>query len=530
MRERLTATTRGEARPASLGARLGPRLSSTPVRAAAGWAVVYALLSATGQGYRLRVLYGGWQMLPEPALHADPIGSVWNLHIQPPVWNLLLGLVDAASPFGLEASHRIISLCTGMVLAAAIAATLGHLGASRRRALALTAVATLNTEPLKHAFEPRYDFAVTALLALLVWSVARLGTSRGGRNLVLPVALATILTMTRALYHPIWMIVTLAVLLWVYRDRLDRRWVAVAVAVPLLTVGGWIVKNQIMFGEPSLSSWSGMNLLRSVHPAVDPDRIVELHADGEVSDVALLGPFRGYSAYGEVMPPCSPSPGTHRVRVETIRQIPEHLRLEGFFSRADAPNFNYDCYRPVYDLAGEDAISLIKAEPGAWLTARAWSANNWFEAAGADLGDDSVFWPSLQFASEVSLVNVPHPGLPDSWDDDGLWVHATQLSLTLIALTAAVLLGAAGAARRVRRPVGDGSSDDRSAQDRQRAIVLVLVGSLVAWTMATGILLELGEQNRFRNAIDPLVLAVGGTIAIDWSRRMIVVWRRRLSG
>ena len=150
-----------------------------PVTAAGLWAFGYVTLSITGQPYSLRVLYAGWQQLPEPLLRDDPLGSVWHLHIQPPVWNLLTGAVDAWSPLGLGPTHRAISLMVGALLAAAICSTLRHLGASPAVAIALAALATLNTQVLRHAFEPQYDLATTALVAGLVWSVARPRTDGG---------------------------------------------------------------------------------------------------------------------------------------------------------------------------------------------------------------------------------------------------------------------------------------------------------------------------------------------------------------
>ena len=491
-------------------------LGSPPTLAALMWAGVHTLLSATGQAYPVRVLFGGWQMLPEAELRSDPLGSVWNLHIQPPLWNLLVGIVGWVSPLGLASSHRLVSLCTGMVLAAAIAATLRELGASRRVTLGLTAVATLNTEVLRHAFEPRYDLAVAALIALLVWSVARLARPATAGSVVLPSVIATVLVMTRALYHPLWLLGTLAFLLWTFRERLDGRRLAIAIGVPLLVVGGWIVKNEVKFGEPTLSSWTGMNLLRSVQPAVDPDRIAELRARGTVSDVAVLGPFRGYSAYAAVVPPCSPTPGSHPVLTEVVREIPEFARAEGIFARSDAPNFNYECYLPVYRQAGDDAIALITAEPGAWVRARVWSINNWFEADGAEFGESSLFWPALAGASRVGLLAVPHPGLPRAWQDSELWVHSTRLSITHIVATIAVLVAGIRAVPRLGR-----TRAGNHRAGRQRAIVTILVATIVAWTMVAGTLLELGEQSRFRNAIDPLVLAIGGLILVDrWKRWM----------
>jgi hypothetical protein len=116
----------------------------------------------------------------------------------------------------------------------------------------------------------------------------------------------------------------------------------------------------------------------------------------------------------------------------------------------------------------------------------------------------------LAGVSRVGLLAVPHPGLPRAWQDSELWVHSTRLSITHMLATIAVLVAGVRAVPRLGR-----TRAGNHRAGRQRAIVTVLVATIVAWTMLAGIVLELGEQSRFRNAIDPLVLAVGGLIVVE---------------
>ena len=50
-------------------------------------------------------------------------------------------------------------------------------------------------------------------------------------------------------------------------------------------------------------------------------------------------------------------------------------------------------------------------------------------------------------------------------------------------------------------------------------MVLGIASAAVAWTAFAGIVFELGEQGRFRSATDPLVLALGGWILLEWADR-----------
>ncbi|WP_040495443.1 hypothetical protein [Ilumatobacter nonamiensis] len=494
-------------------------LAHAGLTAAAGWGLVWCLLITTGQQYRLRVLYAGWNMTPYDALVDDPFGSVWNTHIQPPLWNLQTGLIGAWSPFSSVVSHGSMSMIAGCLLAGAICATLVHLGASRPVAWGLTAAATLNTQVLQLAFEPKYDLAVAALLAGLVWSVARLDpTRRDARGLLLPVVIATALVMTRTLYHPAWLLSVLLVIGWQWREQLDRRRILMLTAVPLLVVGGWTAKNQVSFDEPALSSWTGMNLLRSTAPVVGPDRIAELRDEGVVSDVAATGFFRFYDEYAAWNPTCDVDAAAHPALAEETRDIPDSVRTGGVFDAPTTANYNYRCYLAVYDQAGSDALALMVNEPGAWFTGRVWALNNWYQTPSASTGDTSPLWRPMEQISRVMLLSVGHPGLPDDWDDDSLWVHRGPWSITIVATTVALLLAT------IRVLFGGHATEHH---ERRRTTTLSVASMIVIWTTVVGIVAELGEQERFRAVTDPIVIALGGLVLLDAFRTRRV--RRRVA-
>lgn len=75
------------------------RAKRPAVAAAARWALAYVIVWTSGQRFSTAYLDYGWQMLPYDTLRADPLGSVWYLHIQPPLWNLTIGCIGRWSPF-----------------------------------------------------------------------------------------------------------------------------------------------------------------------------------------------------------------------------------------------------------------------------------------------------------------------------------------------------------------------------------------------------------------------------------------------
>ena len=310
--------------------------------------------------------------------------------------------------------------------------------------------------------------------------------------------------MVRALYHPVWLVAVVAGVLWWMRRSVDRRQVALVTLVPLVVVGGWMVKNEVRFDSPALSSWTGMNLLRSTLPAVDPARVDELVAAGELDPVAAVGFFRSLAEYQPATGPCTADLADGPALGRRDRVVPDRYRTSPF-DGASVPNFNDRCFLDVYAAAGGAARTLIRREPAAWLEARAWSANNWFEAETASPADSSALWPALTSGVRRRLLDVPHPGLPRSWRDHGLWAHATRLSLVIALASVSVVVAAiAATGRRFRRGTAAGAT----------AVAAIVTASILAWTCAAGVVFELGEQSRFRNATDPVVLAVGGWILL----------------
>lgn len=457
--------------------------------AASGWVVVYLLVWATGQRFSTAYLDYGWQLVPWDTLSKRPLQSVWFLHIQPPLWNLSLGGLARVSPFTDAITLQALQAAFGAV-GAACAATV-----ARRCRLGLVAsvvvalVATANPEVLRNAFEPTYELATSTLLLAVVVVLARFAAEPTWRRGPVLLAVAgTAVVLTRSLYHPIWLGVLLVAALVLARRHLDRRQAVAAVAVPLLLIGGWMAKNQVLYGRPTLSSWFGMNLQRAVIPVLDADELQRMYEQGEVSDVAMIGPFGAYSLYEPVMPPCTPDHDDPSVDTAT--------RTTNEFS----PNFNYECYLPVFDQAGDDAWAVIREHPGTFLEGRLWSARViWAVALGPS---QSPSWVMRTLDDAYSIVRVDYRGEINNagWGHPiyGDVAAPADFAISQIVLYAEV--GVAGIWQLVRF---------RRRRDDVWAAVVVATAFIAAFTFVVGITGELGEQARFRTMTDPLVWTVG---------------------
>jgi hypothetical protein len=466
-----------------------------PSPAALIWAATYVTLWASGFRMSSQGLRSQWQLLPLDELTARPLATVWRMHIQPPLWNLLVGLLGRWSPLTLTVSLQLVMLAAGMALAGSVASVGRRLGLGPRLAVGIAVIATVNAPIVDAAFRPQYELPVAALLALAVRAAGR---STSAWLPVTSILLAAVV-LTRSLYHPV-LLVMLGVLVARAARIPRRRWATAA--LPLVVVGGWMVRQQVMFGTASVSSWTGMNLLRAVGPALNDDQLQAVSDD--LSPVAAVGPFHEYMLYEPFVETCKTRAS------DPVLNVPQRQTgdVGGVFAPRTAPNFNFECFLPLYDLAAADARRMIAEHPGAYVRGRVWAINNWASGLPAE-PRDSPLTGLLRVTSDVVLLDVPHPGLPASWDRSRFWVHDVSISLTVVVSWGIVLTaGARRAWWAVRR---------RSADSAE--LTWLVLATLAWWTVLVGVLFELGEQERLRLPADPLVFVAAAAVIDSWWQR-----------
>lgn len=480
-------------------------------RAAVGWLVAYVAVCATGQRFDPSYLNYGWQLIPWDILSTDPLRSVWYLHVQPPLWNLLLGSAARLSPFGDAVTLQVVMAAFG-VMGAWLAAVLARrLGMGRNWSVATALVVTLNPEVLKGAFEPTYELAVGVMLLAVLVAVADLHhRHRVRRSLMVLSILVTVTVMTRSLYHPAWALLVVGYALWRLRRRIDRRVVLAVLSVPVVVVGAWMAKNEVLYSRATLSSWFGMNLQRAVIPVLPRDDLDAMYEDGELSDIAMIGPFGNYDLYADAMPPCESEHG--------FRGNTEPMRTTDQWS----PNFNYECFLPVFDRAGDDAWAVIRAHPGTWLEGRLWSLRTTVAVSGNPGQSRSVVMRSLDRVYSVARLDYSGILSTEGWGTPiyGQLEARTDFALLLVPLYSLVAVAGMTALWRVIRRR---SEDPGSLQFDD---VLVVGAVTVAFTVLVGAAFELGEQARFRTMTDPVTWVMAAALVARGVGRLIE--RRRV--
>ena len=258
-------------------------------------------LSAFAAGVRFDAsdLAGFWHFAPLHLLQTRLLETIFYLHFQPPLFNLYLGCV--VKLFGSASTHAfaVSFLLLGLTTALALFVLMRRLGLERRWALVLTSVFV--SSPATLLFES-YLFYELPVAALLVCSALALHVAlerRSSGSFAVFFGLLAALVLTRALFHPL--VLVAAALGPLLAFARQRRALLRGFAVPALLVAALCAKNQLVFAEPSTSTWLGMGLARMTLRTLDPEQKAAWVREGLLSPVAAVHPPSSLAAYANVM-------------------------------------------------------------------------------------------------------------------------------------------------------------------------------------------------------------------------------------
>lgn len=462
----------------------------------AGGALAMAFVASRLGAHLAGVRYDA-ALLPVALQHLDVdqlrdrlLESLWYQHSQPPLFNLLIGLVYKFSPLSPERTFHLLWLVLGAVLVVVVFTLLRDLGVPRWAAVVATVVITCSPTVLLYENWASYEYPLAVAITAIALAALRYARSGAWSWLIALVVLAGGCVLTRALLNPLWYVGLIALVLVARRPP---RWLPAlaVVAVPLVLVAGLMVKNQVLFGSFSTSSWLGWNLQRVTIdelPQGDRDQLI---ADGTLSPMAAYAVFLPIEKYDGVTPPCTPAHPDVPVLADPVKH--------------NGPgNFNNECYVPITNEALRNAVKAARARPGGTARAIVGSFQIWGESASqyAFVYDNRLKIDGYDTAYR-QLVLLDLPWDPPVKTNAGWWIPIGtpggrwRISLTVVlASLAAVVVGVRGGWRVLRRradPVD---------------VALAAIGFTVLTVTIVGNVFEIGENNRFRFIVEPITFVV----------------------
>ncbi len=248
-----------------LASRYAPHLAVLAVLA-----VSRLLTHALGLRPDPAIVIDHWQHIDLRLLASDPLGSLWALHTQPPLWNGLIALAVAiVGPDGDAVTAVIHGFNLMMTAGAALLfmSILRRFGFSNAAAAVFTGFAILSPNVLyfeTYIFYPHFTFF---LVTLLVWLLMRVRRDGPLWPAAAALGVLVLLSLAWAIFHPGFVAIAgAALVVW------SRGWPLTRAAVPVigLAVAAALVaalptvKNQVVHGMPSASTWIGLNIAQTV--------------------------------------------------------------------------------------------------------------------------------------------------------------------------------------------------------------------------------------------------------------------------
>jgi hypothetical protein len=422
------------------------------------------------------------QIIDPVLLRSRLLESLFYLHSQPPLFNLLLGVglkLFPSFPSQFGAAMHVIYLALGLALSVGLYRLLVCVGIARWPSA--TIAVALSATPAFILYENWlfYEYPVAALLILSALAIYEFLRRETLWSAVVFFTLLAAVIYIRSIFQIIWMLLAIGLLLATRWD-LKRRILA-ASALPALLVIALMVKNFVLFGMPVTSSWFGMNLAQVVDAKVPLAERQKLVRRGELSRVSLTGPFEAPVMY---------LPLVQRPRSRHVPVLDELRKSTGCWNQNNA------VFIPASSNFFHDAIKLIRLRPGAYARAILKGVGLYIRPFNGDgYVDESKIHGYVAVFDRAALLQV---------DRDG---PAWTILLTHVA---ALLYGLRLTYRLLRRRVKQTAS----------AVTLAYVWLTLAYVTLVVTFTQVVENGRIRFFLDPLVVVLLAAAARDGFRHV----------
>ena len=437
------------------------------------FALVHGLYYASGVTFDAKTIPLFAQFL-DPALLRDRLWeSLVALHCQPPLFNLLLGVTLKIAPHHPGPLLQGLFLMGGFTLYVLITVLLQKLQVGDRLALLLSTLFLLSPSFVLYEHWLFYTFPEAVLMTLGAWTFYKAVYTPQRKHFLGFFCLIAALCLLRSLFHLVYFVLMVGLLVW--QCPAHRKQVALMALLPFLLVVSLYVKNSVLFGKFTASTWTGMNFSDVTLLKLTVAERDKLISEGKLSAFARIRPFSPLRDYA-----VSPVMDTRFVGVPALVQRDKP---------SGVPNYNNLTYIALSDKYLVEDIKVIRAYPRAFWRGIFQGWKVYFEP--------STHYYLLPRQDKVSwLVNgydtLLYGKLPWEWG-----IGHTPYLFLLLGLPFVFFYGLRQAWKSRMTP-------------SPHAALLWFLCLNILYVALIGNTLESGENNRFRFTTDPLSLLLAG--------------------
>ncbi len=323
------------------------------------FALSRAIYFAAGLRFNTAPLNEFWQMVDLQLLRSDLWRSIWYLHMQPPGYNLAIGLVLKLFPVHFGAALWVLQMLCGVSIALNLLRLTTWMRIPLALSLGLTLFFVVSPATVLYENAAVYDYPMCALLLASATSLAGFVAEPRPSGAIAFFGWLTVLALIRNLIHVLYLLIVASLALAVFPKA--RKAVLVAAIPALLIVASVYVKNGVLFGRYTASTWEGMQLGRITTDQLTPAEAAGLIAGGTVSRFAAIPTFSPLAVYRPYLKRNYPGTG-----------IPV---LDRDVTSTGHSNFNALPYLEVHDQYAKDAKQVLLHKPVAFLRS---FASGWF--------------------------------------------------------------------------------------------------------------------------------------------------------
>jgi hypothetical protein len=475
-----------------------PRASSRPTL----WLLAVFVLSRVGYwlaGVRFdaRPLATFFQVLDLDLLRHRLLESIFYLHVQPPAFDVLIGVLLKLFPdsyaLALHVLYAAMMLGTGFLLFRLMLA----LNVAENLALGLAALYLASPGVVLYEnfalYEVPIAFLLTASAYLLFRYFRALEMHTPDRQAWANALLWTLflLLMLRNHFHLLYFVLVFGILIWASPGA--RRPLFLAGLLPLVLIFGLFFKNWLLFGQFASSTWLGMNASVVTLHNLTPEEGEDLVRRGLISPMSLipagapLGPYKPYIVW--------PQP----------TGIPA---LDEEVTSTNSVNFNHKAIIQIQKAYMRDSLVTLREVPRAYGRSLlyAWFAYflppsdfpffdlNRPKIAVLDRLVNLVFFGQFKDASNRKELRALHA------QGESLSLVLYTGTFLLIGLPALFLFGVGNLWKEIR---------EKRAPRARLALLLFVLFNILYLTLVSNLLSSF-ETNRYRFPIDGFFLILLG--------------------
>jgi len=313
---------------------------------AAIYAVVRLIVLALGQRFDADNLTS-WMQIADLALLREHLWrTLWYLHSQPPLFNLMIGLALRAGPEGFPWVIGTIYAAVTLGGVLAVHALLRDMTGRPRLAFVVAAWLCVSPAVLLFSQKLYYDGLVPWLLCMALWGLHAGLARRSPGRLAFGFAMLAVTTLLRSMIHPVLFVALLAIALLAGAGM--RRRVLLAAALPGAAIGAVMLKNVLIFGSTALSSWAPLNVDHTTVDRLPPAMRQTMIREGKLSRFAMVQGFSPPPVYLAMLPPIPP---TGEPSLDNLRKS------------TGEDNWNHILYTKIGAERTRDALVGLAADP-----------------------------------------------------------------------------------------------------------------------------------------------------------------------